>query len=238
MMTLALCDDNAVESAYIAAFIRKWGEERKIAVHIKAYESSEQYLFAREDGQPADVLVLDIMMGPMNGMALAQYLRTQGSRVEIIFITGYPDFIAEGYDVSALQYLMKPVDEEKLMRALDKACERRSQRPELVCLTADGNTLCIPAMDIHCVEAYDHLLEITTAQETHRAKMPLNALEQKLGEDFVRVHRGCLVNRRYVRRIGKTAVTLDSGKELPLSRRLYAEVNRAILQYITGEVKS
>ena len=63
-------------------------------------------------------------------------------------------------------------------------------------------------------------------------------MEHKLNEDFIRIHRGCIVNLHYIKRITRTDIVLDSGKTLPVSRRMYASVNRAIMKYCTGGMES
>ena len=72
-------------------------------------------LFAWEDEPSADILLLDILMGQMNGMELARRLRQRRERLQILFITGTPDFVFAGYGVEAVSYLMKPVKEEELL---------------------------------------------------------------------------------------------------------------------------
>ena len=84
------------------------------------------------------------------------------------------------------------------------------------------------------MEAFDHHLEVTTVQEVHRVKLTLREMEGMLGNDFVCVCRGCLANLRHIRRITRTHVELDNGKVLPVSRRNYNDVNKAMLRYLKG----
>ena len=73
------------------------------------FPSAESFLFDYAEQKNYDFLLLDIEMPSMNGVELAQKIRQENNAVQIIFITGYSDFMAEGYEVSALHYLMKPV---------------------------------------------------------------------------------------------------------------------------------
>ena len=68
-----------------------------------------------------DILLLDIEMEGMDGISLAKKLRQENDQVQIVFVTGFPDFMAQGYEVSALHYLLKPLEEEALCRVLDRA---------------------------------------------------------------------------------------------------------------------
>lgn len=237
MINIAICDDERAEIEYLSARVRTWAAKRSFAVRISAWESAESFLFAYAEDKSVDILLLDIQMAGMDGVELARRIRRDNDGVQIIFITGFPDYIAEGYDVSALHYLMKPVHEEKLDAVLDKAIRQRARVSPRLYLTLDGESVCIRTDEVVCIETFDHLLEITTVQETHSVKMPLYELESRLTPDFIRCHRCCTVNMRYIKKITRKEIVLDSGKTLPLSRRLYPEVNRALLKHLTGGVE-
>lgn len=234
MIKITICDDERVESVYLTELVREWARERQLAVQLSDYESAENFLFDCGDDMSADVLLLDIQMKGMDGVELARRIRRDNSSVQIIFVTGYADFIADGYDVSALHYLMKPVKADKLFEVLDRAVQRLSMRGSMIGLPVDGGIARIFADDIVYIEAFNHVLEINTTGEKHTVKMPLRELEGKLTDNFVHCHRSCIVNMRYVKKITRTEITLDSGQTLPLSRRLYAVVNKAMIKIITG----
>lgn len=78
--------------------------------------SAEAFWFQYEEEKDYEILLLDIEMEQMNGIELATKLRTDDETIQIIFITGYPDYIAQGYEVAALHYLMKPVCAENSVR--------------------------------------------------------------------------------------------------------------------------
>lgn len=132
-INITLCDDECAEVIYLATLVRKWAAERGVDVRLSDYESAESFLFAYEDDKMVDILLLDIQMKSIDGVELARQIRKHNETMQIIFITGYPDFIAEGYDVSALHYLMKPVNGDKLFKVLDKAAER-SKKVERILL--------------------------------------------------------------------------------------------------------
>ena len=234
MINIAICDDEHAVILYFTSLVRKWAVARDIDVRISDYESAESFLFAYEDDKSADVLLLDIQMKEMDGVELARQIRKDNEAVQIIFITGYPDFIADGYDVSALHYLMKPVIEDKLYKVLDKAAKIISKPRKAIFFDTDGGSIRLLTDEIIYVESFDHFLEIQTTQLKHTVKIPLREIESKLTSGFIRCHRSYIVNMRFIKKITRTEVTLDSGKAIPLSRRLYTDVNKAMLKYITG----
>ena len=118
-MRAAVCDDRAEDAAFVGELLTEWGQARGQAVRWEAFPSAESFLFRYAEDKMFDLLVLDIEMGGMDGVSLAREVRRESEAVQIVFLTGYSDYIAEGYDVAALHYLMKPVDREKLFSVLD-----------------------------------------------------------------------------------------------------------------------
>lgn len=91
------------------------------------FSSAEAFIFHCVENKEYDVLLLYIEMGNMDGVTLARQIRKSNKNVQIVFITGYSDYIAEGYDVEALHYLMKPLKDEKLFDVLDRAVNKLVQ---------------------------------------------------------------------------------------------------------------
>ncbi len=234
MIHLMICDDMPADTAYLSMLARTWASERSVDLLIQTFRSAEELLFFYGENRKADILLLDIQMSGIDGVALAQKLRRDDENLQIVFVTGYPDFIAAGYDVEALHYLMKPVKREKLFEVLGRTVRRLSRENAILVETEDG-AVRVSVDEIESVETFDHRLALSTARNRISVKMPLYELEKMLTAEFVRCHRCCLVNMRQVRKITRTEVLLDSGRALPLSRRLYADVNRALLRYVKGD---
>ena len=110
----AVCDDSRADADYVMSLVKSWADQRGISLALSDFPSAEAFLFAYEDDADWDLLLLDIEMGAIDGVTLARQLRRSNETVQIIFITGYSDYIAEGYEVSALHYLLKPLQPEKL----------------------------------------------------------------------------------------------------------------------------
>lgn len=137
---IAVCDDSAADREYTAGLVRAWAAETDNQVSISLFSSGENFLFRAEDEGSFDILLLDIEMGAMDGVTLAKKLRQKNETLQIVFITGYSDYIAEGYEVSALHYLMKPVKKEKLFSVLNRAAEKLRRDENMLHLEA-GDSL-------------------------------------------------------------------------------------------------
>ena len=114
------CDDLAADRDHLAALVRQWAARAGHTVKIAAFFLAENFLFHYAEEAAYDILLLDIEMEAMDGVSLAKKIRQKDDTVQIVFITGYCDYIAEGYEVAALHYLMKPVKKDAPFIILDE----------------------------------------------------------------------------------------------------------------------
>jgi DNA-binding LytR/AlgR family response regulator len=230
-INFAICDDSITEIEYISKIVGKWARANGNTAAISTFESAESFLFHYADDKSFDILLLDIQMKNMNGVELAKQIRRDNDSVQIIFITGFPDFMAEGYEVSALHYLMKPVSEQKLFEVLDKACKRLGKSERTILLKAEGESVCVPVGSIVYIESFAHTVEVTTNKEKIKAGLSISDLEAELGDGFIRCHRSYIVGLKFIKRIRQSEVILDNDISIPLSRRLYNKVNQTFIRF-------
>lgn len=231
-ITIAICDDEQVESRYLSTLVNQWAQANRREVSLQIFESAESFLFRYAENKAVDILLLDIEMGAMNGVELARRIREDNETVQLVFITGYADFMAHGYEVSALHYLMKPVSASKLFEVLDKAVVKLNKRERVLLLAIGGESIRIPVKDILCVEAFAHSVVITSTAGQVEAKLSLSEIGGQLGDnDFIRCHRSYIVGLRAIKRVARTDVILDNDMAIPLARRSYHEVNQAFIHY-------
>ena len=220
---IALCDDDAVQREYLADLVSAWAAEAGLDVRLALFPSGEAFL-ARDLGQ-FSILLLDIEMPGMDGITLARGVRERNETAVIVFITGYAEYIAEGYDVSALHYLMKPVDKSKLFSVLEKAVKTLDKNGKLLPLELGGELVMLP---LRYIEVQGNYVTFH-GKQAYKVKMPLVEARALLDERFFRTGRSFLVNLHYVRKVTKTDVYLATGEQIPLSRGLYESINRALI---------
>ena len=235
-LNIAICDDEQNQIQYIKDIVSAWAETSGYLPHFAEFPSAEAFLFDYAENQNYDILLLDIEMAKMNGIDLAKKVREENNRVQILFITGYPDFMSEGFEVAALHYLMKPVKKEKLFSVLDRAVENLGKKEESLVLETENGVLRVNFSEIMLAEAKGHDTVLTLTSRIETAKIGINDLEKKLDTSFVRSHRSYLVGLRHITRITKTDVILDNGALIPLSRRMYAVVNQKFIDYYRGKM--
>lgn len=232
---VAIVDDNNIDAEYVHSILKVWAQERRASVQVLRFSSAESFLFHYAEDKNWDILLLDIEMGAMDGVSLAKRIRQDNETVQIVFITGFAEYISEGYEVSALHYLMKPVKQKKLFAVMDRAVVAMHKAESALLLSVNGETLRLPIGTVQYVEAFAHTVSIVTSTETIQVKIPISEMEKMLGEHFVRCHRSYLVGLKYISRISKTDVVLDTGKTLPLSRNAVPIVHKAFISYYTGD---
>ena len=225
---VAIVDDSKIDAEYIQSLLKVWARDRQTGVQVQRFISAENFLFHYADDKAWDILLLDIEMGTMDGVTMAKKLRQENDTVEIVFITGYSDYISEGYEVAALHYLMKPVKDEKLFSVLDRAVERLSKNEKVLNLDISGEMVRLPLRQILYVDV--HLNYVTIhAKEDYTVKKPLGEIAAALDERFYRVGRSAIVNLSCISRITKTDIYLSDGSAVPLPRGAYEGINRAVI---------
>ncbi len=227
---VAVCDDNMHDAEFVKAALCHWASQRQVEVQAEVFSSGESFLFRYAEDKMWDILLLDIEMGAVDGVSMAKRVRRDNEAVQIVFITGYSDYIAEGYEVAALHYLMKPVSQDKLFTVLDRALERLGQNERCLNLELGGELVRIPFYEIRYLDVQLNYVTVH-AKTDHRVKRTLGEFEKELECRFVRVGRSMIVNLKYIRRVTKTEVHLVSGEVLPLPRGAYEPLNRAIIAH-------
>ena len=226
---IAICDDSRTDTEYTQELLKRWAEQRQTEIRSKTFVSAESFLFEYEEDKTWDILLLDIEMGQMDGVEMARRVRRENGTVQIIFITGYSDYIAEGYDVEALHYLMKPVREERLFEVLDRAAKKLKQEERCLNLELSGEMVRIPFYEIRYLDVHQNYVTVH-AGEDYRVKRTLSDFEKELDGRFVRAGRALILNLKYIKRVTKTEVWLSNGTVLPLPRGAYEPLNRAIIE--------
>lgn len=226
----AICDDDPAAIEYISGLAREWSGRSGVSLELSTFPSADAFLFCYADKKDFDLLFLDVEMPGMDGVSLAKHLRQENQDVQIVFITGYSDYIAEGYDVAALHYLMKPVRPEKLFSVLDRAAERLRRNERALYLEASGEMVRIPLHEIRWLEVRQNYVTVH-ARAGYTVKKTLAELEKELDNQFFRVGRSCILNLAYIQRVSRTEALLTDGTAIPLARGVYDKLNRAIIQH-------
>lgn len=231
MLNIAICDDETVEIEYLTSLVQEWARVTKSAVNISDFSSAEAFLFEYEENKNFDILLLDIQMKAMDGVELAEKIRETNSSVQIVFITGFLGYFSRGYDVAALHYLIKPVKKEKFFSVLSKAYDNCSKIDSYILVYAENEKLRINLKDLFYVEAVGHASTLYCKNNEYNVKQSISEIMDLLDESFIYCHRSYVVNLKHISKISKTDIFLDNGKTIPISRRMYNDVNLSFIKY-------
>lgn len=224
---IAICDDRQEDREYVRQLTARWAQQRGNQVEMTEFCSAEQFLFSCP--QPDfDLLLLDIEMGEMDGVSLSKQVRRTNELMQIVFITGYSDYITEGYEVAALHYLMKPVKEEKLFVVLDRAVERLHKNTKVLTLETSEEMVRVPLYQVSALEVQRNYVTVHARQD-YTVKKSLSELMEQLDERFFRVGRSAVVNLNDISRVTRSDIYLTDGRSIPLPRGAYDKLNRAII---------
>lgn len=229
---LAICDDDAAQRAHLIEIVTAWAERNRHLLTIKQYTQAEPFLFDYAEEKDFDILLLDIEMPGVNGIELAKTVRRENTTVQIIFVTGFYEYFSDGFDVSALHYLIKPVDSAKLCPVLDKAVSNLSYRERSVLLTTADGSVKISLADILYIEAENVHIAVHTVRETYRIRQSLGKFCEQLDETFFKVHRSFVVGLKYVKKITRSDITMLNGETVPISRGMYNEIHAALIKHL------
>lgn len=224
----AICDDRPEDSRLTASLAARWARREGAEAELEVFPSAEAFLFRYEERKDFDILLLDIEMTGMDGVELARTVRRDNEAIQIVFITGYSDYIAEGYEVAALHYLIKPVKEEKFFEVLTRAAGRLSRNESALILELPGETVRVPLPEIRYLDVHQNYVTVHAGRD-YTLKRPLAELEAALDRRFYRIGRSCIINLTCIRRVTRTETELTGGERLPLPRGQYEKLNRAII---------
>ncbi len=227
---IAICDDEQSQIEYLTSVVSAWSNKSGHICEIRSFPSAEAFLFAYEDDKAYDILLLDVEMRSITGVELAKRIRRENEAVQIIFVTGYADYISEGYEVDALHYLLKPVSSEKLCAVLDKATHNLDKAEKRIRITYDRQVDFVPLSQITYIEAQKQYVLIQTLTKTYRMKCSLSDMETQLDEYFYQCQRSFIINLRYVTRISGDHVTLKTGTDVPISRGMAEKIGKEIIR--------
>ena len=237
-MRAMIVDDEAPARSELRFLLEETGRVEEIMEATSAREAVERMMEGK-----ADVMFLDISMPKTTGMQLAEALHKLKNPPAIIFVTAYSEYALDAFNVDAVDYLMKPVEADRLSQALDKVeLHVQPQQPqnhssvERIPVGKSGRKVLVPIDQIRYIEAKDDYSCIYTDNDRFLSTISLAKLEEKLApHGFFRVHRGYIVNLEFVEDVEvissgilQLGITGIEGKKISVSRRRVVALKRAL----------
>lgn len=238
MLRLCICDDRAEEIASVRALIDRFSERcPEHPLHADFFNDPYDLLEALEKIGGYDLYLLDIIMPHMSGIDLAQKIRQRGERAKLIFLTTSREYGIEAISMKASGYLLKPIEEQAFFDALLSCIEELApeSNPSIIVRTKLGLTR-VQISELMLIESFNHIRELTLRSgEKLETSAKLSELDELLRDApcFISPHRAYLVNMEYIRGINNKCILMTDGRQLPVSKKLYAKIKAAYLDYMT-----
>ena len=216
MYRIAIVEDEEQDYLRAKEYLNRYGQERNVNFEIRRYDSAEVFLTNYQ--RQHDIIFMDIRMGGMDGMRAARKLREMDQAVILIFLTSLAQYAVQGYEVDALDYILKPLAYPSLELKLTKALSRCRKDEEEMLLTVGTEHIRVAADSLLYVEVFEHHLQFKTDQDIIKGYGTLKDVEKILPQKFFfRLNNQTIVNLRRVQRVNGSTAMVD-GREFDISR--------------------
>lgn len=233
-MKIAVVDDSIEDAQRIITYLDQFQMEHNQTFQTKVFYASFDFL--EEYRGEYDVIFLDIEMPGSNGLEVAREIRGRDQAVGIIFITSLAQYAIDGYEVQAIDFMVKPVGYYNFSMKLEKAFRfMESHKEQEIIINNKEGIFRIPVSDILYIEKDRDYLKFHNKQGCIHSRGSIKDMKAKLDSlPFSECNSGCLVNLNYVKRVGKDSVTITSGQELPISRRTKKQFAQDYINFMGG----
>lgn len=231
IIDIAIVDDDPGILMELSRSVTAYMNRRSLPFSVRMFTSGTELL---NHIQYFDLVFLDIQMDGISGMDVAKNLRVNGLAHFIVFVTILREYVYDAFDVEAFDYLLKPIDDERFYRMMDRICRHfhKGKEPGLLISSRGNNFKSVFFSDILYCEAMNHKVLIRTKKSQIECCWKINDLKFRLDNRFFQCHRSYLVNMEYVCGYEGGLVLLKNGEEIPVSRLRVGEFSRKMLQYM------
>ena len=232
MYRALIVEDDAEAAATLHSPLLRFGVERDMDFSVETLGSALELL---EGSHPADVIFLDIGLPGINGMEAAEIIRQSDKITPIVFVTDLAQYAVHGYQVDALDFMVKPVSYEDFSLRMGRVLRvmARNDSESITLSTADGLRM-VPLRDIVYVEILKHDLywHVLGEKVPLRMRGSIKGASEQLGETrFCRISASHIVNMAQVRRLRGTSLVMADGTELVISRSRKAQALEALTRF-------
>ena len=218
MINIAIIEDDSNAAELLKSFAKKYGEEKNLQIVVNHFGNSLDFL---ENYKPVyDLVFMDIILPDSNGFETAKRLRDIDKSVLLIFVTNLQQFAVKGYEVDAIDFIIKPVYYRGFCQKMDKAVNLIKQKDtrEIVIKRSAG-MLKVPLKSVYYVEVMGHKIIFHTSEGDVDSGGSLAELEKRLfDDDFLRCNNCYLVNLKHIKSIDKYDITMSNGDVIRISQ--------------------
>lgn len=233
MLNIKICDDSALHLEEMAGLLKEALAD--VPYDLTLFRDQAQCLASFGERELSTVVLLDIEFGDGqgNGITLARQILERAPHAQIIFVSAYLQYALDIDEVDHIYFLMKPVSQEKLSRALKKAQDRLYSLP--IAFQLHGRSHILLQSEIMFLERIQHNTNVYYGEQTLRVSRKLDSILLELDKRrFFRCHQSFIANWEYVASISMHSLVMRNGHTIPISRKFYKQVKVQYARYIGG----
>jgi len=233
MLRIALCDDERIVREEVVRCLNEYSKLRNVDILCDQYETGQEFLRSKTS---YNIVMLDYQLDKdedLNGLSVAQRLRSNNKDIVIVFLTNYPRVVFSSFEVDTFRFLVKPLNPQKLRKAMDDFLKVIYTDSTLM-IRIDGATTIINTKHIMYIEAEGKycIIHMSKQSQPIDCRETLASIEQRLPEEiFCRCHHSFIVNLKFVQSYDHQDITLRNGNHIYISRRKYQTFEDEFLVY-------
>lgn len=230
MLMIAIVDDDPRDSGALKNQVEHFLQKQKESYVVQVYQDGVDFIRSMEE---FDIVFMDIRMEKLDGLESARVMRKISKETVLIFVTHMAQFAIKGYEVDAMDFIIKPADQFSIDHVLAKALKRVQDRTGvLFSLRTPNGLVKVYSNAIYYVEIYNHELIYHTQQGEYKLRGNLGEVAEKMkDQNFLLCSRSYLVNLRYVTSVHDDYLVVD-GKEIPISKSHRKEIQQRFINYL------
>lgn len=235
MINIAICDDTKEDVEIISTYISKKVTTSNIAFKINIFSDGEDYIDqVNSCRETYDIVFLDIYMKFSNGIEIARKIREFDKECKIIFITSSKEHAIDSYDVRALHYILKPINEEKLGLAIEMAIEGLNNENKQIVIKNKKGSYRIILKDILYAESNARVVNTyLKSGEVISFYSKLKDFIENIHDDrFLKCHKSFVVNMDYILKIENNFIYMSGNIKIPISTSNTAAIKEQYLKYL------
>ncbi|MBE5906948.1 MAG: response regulator transcription factor [Lachnospiraceae bacterium] len=236
-LRIAICDDEEKDRQRVRDLVDTYLKQKDLTAQVRVFDHPDSMITECEQFRP-HIYVLDIVMPMITGIQAARELRWNQPEAQIIFATSEKSYALESFDVNPINYIVKPVEAEKLFTTLDLALSRvQIDKEQWVTVKVKGGMRSLRVDDILYIDYRNHVVSYhlstgeTESTPTLRIGFAEYLKENHGNSGFIRCHESIAVNIGAIDKLTKSDITIRNHEQLPVSKSRYAEVLDAYMDY-------